>query len=182
MVVQPTESMDVLGNVVDRTRSPNTSVEHRLAKATAAFWAEKTLYCDKSSSVAKWFQRYSMRIVPKVLHGCGGWSWSQSLCQKLVTWEGQNLRRILSLKRRPDEEYIPWLRRTTRYARKLFAQMGHSALTHRVLFGIHKLAGEVQFSNSDCAADAFLPADAWLERQLVVAPSTSCGEYLRLRE
>ena len=149
MSVQPVESMEILGNIVDRSGNANTLVEHRLVKAMSAFWAQKALYCDKTSSLAKRFERYSSQVVPRAIHGCGGWSWSQSLCQRLHAWEGRNLRRILSSNRRPGEEYIAWIRRTTQHARRLYARMGYLAMTHRVLHGIHKLAGELRFSNSE---------------------------------
>eukprot|EP00973_Karenia_brevis_P009353 1265654-Karenia_brevis.AAC.1 len=149
MQVKPTESMEVLGTIVHRSGLTQAPVEHRLGRAVNAFWAEKDLYCDKCSPLYRRFQRFSTRIVPKALHGCGSWAWSKSLCQKLVVWEGSYLRRILGAGRRSDDDAVKHFRRTTRRARELYFKMGFEPLTMRVLRAVHKLAGELRQSNAN---------------------------------
>ena len=93
--------------------------------------------------------RYSIRIAPKVIHGCSSWAWSKSLCQKLVSWEGRCLRVIVGAKRKPGEQWVPWLRRSTHAGRRWYHQMGFESLTVRVLRGIHRLAGELRFTECE---------------------------------
>lgn len=107
LTVSATDYMDILGSVVHRTGGTHAAVDHRLAKASAAFWAEKHLYRDGSSPLPKRFQRFATRIVPKVIHGCGSWAWSQAVCKRLLTWEARQLRTILGAKRRLGELFVP---------------------------------------------------------------------------
>eukprot|EP00973_Karenia_brevis_P071406 9918567-Karenia_brevis.AAC.1 len=60
--------------MIHRSGTHDASVDHRPSKAISAFWAEKDIYCDKSSPLMQRFQRYSTRVVPKVLHGCASWA------------------------------------------------------------------------------------------------------------
>ena len=157
MKVAPTEAMEILGSLVHRHGHTDIQADHRLGKAVGAFWAEEELYCDKNSCLLKRFQRYSARLLPKILHGCGSWAWSRSLCRRLSVWEGSNLRRIVGQGRRLGEEFVDWQRRAIRTSRALYAKAGFQPLTVRVLRAIHRLAGEGRhFLSIDNSRD-FLP-------------------------
>ena len=119
-------------------------VDHRILKAHRAFWAEKSLCCNKFVSIYTRFKRYVTKIMPRLLHGSSSWAWSQSLYQKLTTWENRCLRNMLGAKRKEGETWVPWIRRTTRAALRLFVSMGFEPSIVRVLKAIHELASKLK--------------------------------------
>ena len=121
LVVEAVSSMEVLGVCIDTCGSTHASVDHRMLKAHRAFWAEKSLYCNKFVSIYTRFKRYVTRLMPRLLRGSSSWAWSQSLCQKLTTWGNRCLRNMLGAKGKEGETWVPWVRRTTRAARRLLS-------------------------------------------------------------
>ena len=79
------------------------ALKHRIAKAEKAFWADKTALKSKSLALNLRLRRYSERVVPRVLHGCGSWAWSRGMCQQLAVWDNKVLRWIVGSARKTDE-------------------------------------------------------------------------------
>ena len=135
-----------------------------------AFWADKGALLSRDVALNLKFQRYSERIVPKILYSCGSWAWCQSLCQRVAVWEGKLLRRMLHAARKHGEEWLSWFRRSTNRAKNLYRKFGFEPLTLRVLREIHRTAGLLkppppQFtaatSTVALVADAFCWRDSW---------------------
>eukprot|EP00973_Karenia_brevis_P017512 2402891-Karenia_brevis.AAC.1 len=87
--------MEVLGAWINNKGATNAAFQHRAKKAEKAYWADKGVLLNKAVSLYQRLHRYSARIVPRLLHSCGSWAWSQSLCQSLTVLEGKLLRRIV---------------------------------------------------------------------------------------
>ena len=138
------DSMEVLGVRLNKTGATTPSFQHRASRADKAFWSDKRALTCRSLSLQARFQRYAERIVPRMLHGCGSWAWSQSLYQSIAVWEGRALRRIVGAGRRSDEDWLPWFRRSTRLAKNLYLKLGHTPLATRVLGEIHRAASRLQ--------------------------------------
>ena len=60
-------------SVPDATEAKGHSVQHRLTKATAAFYADLDIYGNKDISIKCKFERFAKRILPILTHVCGGW-------------------------------------------------------------------------------------------------------------
>jgi hypothetical protein len=133
LIVTNVNNMEILGARLDKQGSSKYSFEHRAAQADKAFWSDKSALLCKSLPLQMRFERYVERIVPRFLHGCGSWAWSQSLLQSIVTWEGKALRRIMGASRVPDEPWLQWFRRATRMARSQYLKLGFTPLSVRVL-------------------------------------------------
>ena len=158
------DRMEVLGTLMEKNGNTGPSFQHRSAKAEKAFWSDKDVLTTKSLALTVRFKRYSERIVPRVLHGCGSWAWSQSLYQSLVALEGRFLRRIVGVGKRQNEDWLPWFRRATRLAKSLHMKHGFTPLPTLVLRKIHRAASRLQPPNATrfaAAADTVvLLADA----------------------
>ena len=50
--------------------------------------------------------------VPAALHGACEWAYTQSMLQALCIWELGNLRRVLRLRRRRNECWVDYMKRT----------------------------------------------------------------------
>ena len=48
--------------------------------------------------------------VPAALHGAGEWAYTQSMFQALRIWELGKLRRVLCLRRRPNECWVDYMK------------------------------------------------------------------------
>ena len=116
-LVPRVSGMEILGAWVESSGSTIPSFEHRAAKAEKAFWADRAALLCKTIALGVRFKRYAERVVPVLLHSCCSWAWCQSLCQRLVVWEGKFLRRMLGVPRRPSELWLSWFRRVTHQAK-----------------------------------------------------------------
>eukprot|EP00973_Karenia_brevis_P070126 9747590-Karenia_brevis.AAC.1 len=144
--------MVVLGTWLEKDGSTKPSYQHREAKAEKAFWAESSILLNRAIPLYRRFQRYSERVASRVLHGSGGWTWTQSLCQSLTIWEGKALRRIVAVARKSDENWLRWFRRGTRIGKKMFMKAGFTPLSLRVLREIHRTASSLQRPSERLAA------------------------------
>eukprot|EP00973_Karenia_brevis_P050091 6952393-Karenia_brevis.AAC.1 len=148
-VVERVNGMEILGAWIEQNGSTTQSFEHRAAKAEKAFWADKDVLLNKAVPLNVRMRRYSQRIVPRMLHSSGSWTWCQGLCQKLAVWEGKLLRRMMGAARRPDDTWLKWFQRATRAARSYYDNMGCEPLTLKVLREIHRTAALIRLPGLD---------------------------------
>ena len=76
---------------------------HRISKANSMFYAKKALFCDPKLPVKSRIDAFYSTCVPAALLGTGEWAHTQSMFQALRIWELGKLRRVLCLRKRPDE-------------------------------------------------------------------------------
>ena len=90
------QQLDVLGSVVVATGSCMPGLDHRLDRATKAFYAERHIFVDKPLSKQFRSAHYVKQIVPVALYSAVQWSFSVANVRRLMTWEAKLLRRMLS--------------------------------------------------------------------------------------
>ena len=113
-----TEGMEALGTWLDSRGCSETSMWHRISKGNSLFLAKKALFCDLKILVSKRISAFNATCVPTVLHGSGEWACTQCMFQSLRPWELGKLRRILCLRRRPNEGSVDYMKRNGAYCGK----------------------------------------------------------------
>ena len=106
-----TEGMEALATWLDSRGGSETSMWHRISKGNSLFFAKKALFCDPKIPVCKRISAFYSACVPTVLHGSGEWAFTQGMFQSLRSWELGKLRRVLCLRRRPNEGWVDYLKR-----------------------------------------------------------------------
>ena len=91
----------------------------RSPKQTPCFYAKKSLFCDPKLPVKKRIDAFYSTCVPAALHGAGEWAYTQSMFQALPIWELGKLRRVLCLRRRPNEGWVDYMKRSGVIAARL---------------------------------------------------------------
>ena len=112
--------MEALGTWLDNRGCSEASVWHRISKANSMFYAKKALFCDPKLPVKRRIDAFYSTCAPAALHGAGEWAYTQSMFQALRLWELGKLRRVLCLRRRPNECWADHMKRTgVKVARQL---------------------------------------------------------------
>ena len=73
---------------------------------------KRPLFCDPKIPVFKRISAFYSTCVPTVFHGSGEWAFTQGMFQSLRSWELGKLRRILCFRRRPNEGWGDYMKRT----------------------------------------------------------------------
>ena len=106
------EGMEARGTWLDNRGCSEASMWHRISKANSMFYAKKALFCDPKLPVKKGIDAFYSTCVPAARHGAGEWAYTQSMFQALRIWELGRLRRVLCLRRRPNECWVDYTKRT----------------------------------------------------------------------
>ena len=107
MQLRSVEGMEALGTWLE-----NRGCSHRISKANSIFYAKKALFCDPKLPVKRRIGAFCSTCVPAALHGAGDWAYTQSMFQALRIWELVKLRRVLCLRKRPNECWADNMKRT----------------------------------------------------------------------
>ena len=165
-VLRGVQQLMVLGALVSLRQSD--VVEHRLSKATGAFWALKSALLCKHLPMHERLKILRTRVVPVALYGSAGWVWSWSLAARLHACENGLLRHMLRVVRAPSESFGQWRSRHTHAIREIYHGQGHYSLATLVLRRLFRFAGTcMQALCSDvlhCGRGASRneqPDDAW---------------------
>ena len=97
------EGMEALGTWLDNRGCSEASMWHRISKANSMFYAKKALFCAPKLPVKRRIDAFWSTCAPAAFHGAGEWAFTQSMFQALRIWELGKLRRVLCLRRRPNE-------------------------------------------------------------------------------
>ena len=107
-----TEGMEALGTWLDSRGCSEATMWHRISKANSTFFAKKALFCDTKIPVKKRIDTFYTTCVPKVLHGAGEWAFTKGTFHSMRILELEKLRRVLCLRRRPNEGWVDYMKRT----------------------------------------------------------------------
>ena len=132
-----------LGTTISYKGTDEAALKAALAAGQRAFWAHKEVFKSRMVSSADKFKHYNVHVVPVALSSAGMWTWTQALCQTLISWENGMLRKMIFLRRLPDEDWIHFLRRHSRIAKKIFRDQGNLEITEKALQAILRLAVKV---------------------------------------
>ena len=125
-----TEGMEALGTLLDSRGCSETSMWHRISKGNSLFFAKKALFCDPKIPVSKRISAFNSTCVLTVLHGAGEWAYTQGMFQSLRSWELGKLRGILCLRRRPNEGWVDYMKRTGPIVAKQLKKHNQSRIQH----------------------------------------------------
>ena len=137
--IKRVDVLEVLGVALDGAGSTVTSIDHRLAKADGCVWANgKAFKCD--GTVREKLQAWQLALLACATFGAESWSITQHTLQRLRSWELGHLRRILKLRRRPDEGPFLYNTRTAMLVDKWREKLGIEHVVHKVLKLVFKAA------------------------------------------
>ena len=95
------EGLEALGTWLDNRGCSEASMWHRISKANSMFYAKKALFWDPKLPVKKRIEAFY-----STCDGAGEWAFA------LRIWELGKLRRVLCLRRRPNEGWVDYMKRT----------------------------------------------------------------------
>lgn len=84
------------------------SFEHRLNKATAAFWKLADYLKCRGVPLSARLRVLHARIFPVALYGSAAWTWAQTVMTRLSTWESGIYRLMCFVGRRPADDVPSW--------------------------------------------------------------------------
>ena len=78
-------------------------------------------------------KRVHSHVYSTVLNGSNNWPWSGAMINKVRTWEAQILRLTFRPRMRPDETWVTYKLRTSRFMRISWKKMGLPLLTEKIV-------------------------------------------------
>ena len=133
----------LLGVQLDGKGSTECSVLHALAQGTRAWHAQRSMLVRRSVPLAQRLARFYSRVAPPTLWGKQGWALGPRQAGMVRAFELRCVRGMLGKKRRPEELWLPFLRRTTALARRLLDRHGQRSFVARHLAAVHGWAGHL---------------------------------------
>ncbi len=121
----------VLGALIS-SKCPDV-VEHRLGKATSAFWAHSDLLMCQDVPIAERFKELRLRVWPVATHACASWVMSKTVVAQRIVWENVCVRRIFRILRHPGEEGPIFLSQRDQLPRAAFHSGGGHSLFKEIL-------------------------------------------------
>ena len=142
--------LPVLGVLLDGTGDTLCAVEHRLVSSQQHFFARRTQLTCPRISVRRRVNRLYTTVHKSLLVCPGGWTLSKSLFHRCEGFESSLLRRVLAKPRKENEDFVTFLRRTTRLGRELLAQCSQTPFAVSILHAVHGWAGHVARMRPAC--------------------------------
>ena len=97
--------MEAVGTWLDNRGCSEASMWHMISKANSMFLREEGF---AKLPMKMRVDAFFSTCVPAALHGAGEWAYTQSMFQALRIWEMGKLRRVLCLRRRPNECWVDY--------------------------------------------------------------------------
>lgn len=125
--------LEILGCLV--TTNNRAAIQHRVVKASAAFWKHKAFFL---SSVVSWRHKmieHVKKVRPVALYGSAAWLWAADISAALSSWEGAVLKRMCRVGWRQSEResFGDWRRGRTTVTRQQLLETGAEDLASAVL-------------------------------------------------
>ena len=124
--------MEVLGSMLDSEGSTTRMVNHRLEKAEHHFWAHSKAYMG-GGTISQKLKAWETGTVACAAFDCAIWSISKTLLHRIRRWESRWLRKLLRLRRKPDEGAMQYNVRTNKLIHSWFERTGTKMLHQRIL-------------------------------------------------
>jgi hypothetical protein len=107
------QNMEVLGTKLDGKGSTHTSMQHRLSKAEAGFWAKSRTFLGPGSVKSK-LRAWAVGPAASALLDASSWTVNKGNLHYLRRWEYRWLRKIFRFRWKPDEGRMLFAGRTAR--------------------------------------------------------------------
>ena len=166
MTFTAVDRMLVLGEMIDNHGSTATSIDYRLGNAESNFWANSQAF--RAPGMVK-DKLDAWRRGPRASASQGACTWhlTRDLLHKIWTWELRWLRRALRLRRKPDEDYVEYMRRTAARIKQNIANHHHKPFHVAVLESYFAEAFREQGAGTDDStivrrARSYNARDVWM--------------------
>ena len=136
------DGFKILGTIVTLDGGVSTEFEARLRAGWAIFSNLSAILRKKDSSEKKRLQLFQATVAKTVLWCAGSWKLSVAQKRKLRSTQRAMLRRMVGPNRRPEEDYITWVRRATSKAEEKARTAGTPCWVERQLKEKWRWAGK----------------------------------------
>ena len=106
-----------------------SELRNRIKCGWAAFSKYKDIFSSRSYSFPLKAKLFNSIVTPVILYSTASWTLTQKMEKILNTAMRQMLRKMLCAGRRPDEDWVDYIKRTTADAEKRMYDLGYEAWT-----------------------------------------------------
>ena len=139
--IQEVEAMKVLGVMVDRRGSSETSIDYSLSRAEGAYGSISKLLKDKRVPCSERLRAWCRGPVGAALYAAGGFALSRTNIHKIRRWECNHVRSFLNMRQLSlDEGRMEYNRRTNKIIHGMFVKHGLYPVYIRALKGVFNWA------------------------------------------
>ena len=117
-MVPATEGFKVLGTQFTLLGRCSAEVRRRISAAWGKFHSLWPLLGKRDGNLDKRLKLFDSSVTQTALWCCESWLLTQKEKMLLQTTQNTMLRRIAGSRRRPDEEWVDWIKRSTRQAHR----------------------------------------------------------------
>jgi hypothetical protein len=110
------EGLKILGTILTPADVTANEIQNRVAAGWKLFWSMKGLLVNHKISVKRRLRLFDRTVSSCALWGCQSWTPRAEELRSLESARRAMLRRIVGAGRLPEEEWVHWIRRTTRKA------------------------------------------------------------------
>ena len=118
------DGLEILGTILALKDCTAVEIRNRVAVGWRRFWSLKLLVQNRSTSLKKRLKLFDATIGSSVLWCCQSWTPRSDDLAVLRTARNAMLRRICDFRRRPDEDWLDWMKRATQRARNAANKAG----------------------------------------------------------
>ena len=118
------EGMKFLGTMLYLGRHSTAEVRHRVASAWSKFYALKAMLVHKAASLKGRLRLLAATVGCCLLWGAESWNLKEEDRRLLKTTQNKMTRKMVDVRRGPDEDYVIWVKRATKRARDSAADTG----------------------------------------------------------
>ena len=133
------EQLLTLGVMLDGGGSTIASLEHRLERGEACFWANAKAFRSRGKQIEK-LKAWSAAPLASAAVGASSWALTKHVVLRLRRWEMKHLRQIFRLRRRPEEGQMAYNVRTARWLDKLRDDLNIPHAHHQVMRAVFRSA------------------------------------------
>jgi hypothetical protein len=110
------QGLKLLGTVLALQDTTNIEMRNRIASAWRMFWSMKPLLLNVKVSIKQRLKLFDSTVSSCALWSCQSWTPRIDELGRLRSAQRAMTRRICGVRRAPDEDWITWIRRSTRKA------------------------------------------------------------------
>ena len=114
------------------------SADYNMARAEKCYFCHQQVLTNRTLPICKRLRAWYASPATVAINNAESWHLTVSLLSKIQTWELQYLRRLLRLRRRPEENYCQYNVRTATIIRKWCNDCGVVMTYMRVLQAVFK--------------------------------------------
>ena len=135
--------LPLLGVGVDGRGATDAAQAHRAKEATGSWAKRRDLLRNRFLPERLRVEKLYETVFASATFGCGGWSLSSRLRRSLQALEGLYLRRLLAIRREPDQPWKDHVRQVARDVKRLKARYQVTPLWQMVVQRSHAFLGHV---------------------------------------